>query len=86
LQGNWVTIGLDITAGFALALGAGFAMSGFNPSAKLGAVPRGIAVIGCTMCITPEVMTKVIGIVLVALVIGFALLQKPKSSPALSRQ
>jgi preprotein translocase subunit SecG len=31
-------------------------------------------------------MTKVIGIVLVAVVIGFALLQKPKSSPALSRQ
>jgi TRAP transporter 4TM/12TM fusion protein len=86
LQGNWVTIGLDITAGFALALGAGFAMSGFNPSAKLGAVPRGIAVIGCAMCITPEATTKVIGILLVAVVVGFALLQKPKSSPVLSKQ
>jgi TRAP-type uncharacterized transport system fused permease subunit len=86
LQGNWVTIGLDIAAGFALAFGAGFAMSGFNPSAKLGAIPRGIAVIGCAMCITPETTVKVIGIVLVAVVIGFALAQKPKYVPALSKQ
>lgn len=86
LQGNWATIGLDIATGFALALGIGFAGSGFNPSAKLGAAPRGIAVIGCMVCMFPETTYKLIGIVLVAVVIGFALLQKPKSSPTLSRQ
>jgi len=85
LQGNWTNIALDITAGIALAFGVGFSVSGFNPSAKLGVAPRGVAMIGCALCMVPETTTKLAGILLVAVSTGFALMQAPKLAPVLAR-